>query len=74
MSPTVLVIKTQKKSENGEIYTPGKKFTLPPAWTNLTFELDGEVGGTKCGRGFVIVLVWVMANSHTGGAFVSASS
>ena len=37
-------------------------------------EVDGEVGGTKCGRGFVIVLVWVMANSHTGGAFVSASS
>ena len=29
----------QKMSENGEIYTAGKKFTLPPAvtaWTNLT--------------------------------------
>ena len=28
---------TQKKSENGEIYTAGKNFTLPPAataWTN----------------------------------------
>ena len=27
-------------SENGEIYTAGKNFTLPPvvtAWTNLTF-------------------------------------
>ena len=31
--------KTQKMSENGEIYTPGKNFTLPPAvraWTNST--------------------------------------
>ena len=37
-------------------------------------EVDGEEGATKCGRGFVIVLVWAMANSHTGGAFVSASS
>ena len=32
---TVLVRKkTQKMSENGEIYTAGKKFTLPPALTN----------------------------------------
>ena len=31
--------KTQKVSENGEIYTAGKNFTLPPAltaWTNST--------------------------------------
>ena len=31
--------KTQKMSENGEIYTAGKNFTLPPAvtaWTNST--------------------------------------
>ena len=31
--------KTQKMSENGEIYSAGKKFTLPPAltaWTNFT--------------------------------------
>jgi len=31
--------KTQKLSENGEIYTAGKNFTLPPAltaWTNST--------------------------------------
>ena len=31
--------KAQKMSENGEIYTAGKNFTLPPAvraWTNLT--------------------------------------
>ena len=31
--------KTQQMGENGEIYTAGKKFTLPPAvtaWTNLT--------------------------------------
>ena len=30
---------TQKMSENGEIYTAGKNFTLPPAvtaWTNST--------------------------------------
>ena len=33
--------KTQKMSENGEIYTAGRYFTLPPAltgWTNSTFE------------------------------------
>ena len=32
-------IKTQKMSENGEIYIAGKNFTLPPAvtgWTNST--------------------------------------
>ena len=28
--------KTQKMSENGEIYTAGKNFTLPPALTALT--------------------------------------
>ena len=31
--------KTQKMSENGEIYTAGKNFTLPPGltgWTNFT--------------------------------------
>ena len=28
--------KTQKMSENGEIYTAGKNFTLPPAVTALT--------------------------------------
>ena len=37
---TVLVRKKkQKMSENGEIYTAGKNFTLPPAvtaWTNST--------------------------------------
>ena len=36
---TVLVGKTQKLSKNGEIYTAGKNFTLPPAvtaWTNST--------------------------------------
>ena len=36
---TVLVRKNTKMSENGEIYTAGKKFTLPPAlmaWTNST--------------------------------------
>ena len=27
---------TKKMSENGEIYTAGKKFTLPPAVTALT--------------------------------------
>ena len=28
--------KTQTMSENGEIYTAGKNFTLPPALTALT--------------------------------------
>ena len=34
--------KTQKMSENGEIYSAGKNFTLPPAltaWTNSTSDL-----------------------------------
>jgi len=31
---TVLVIKTQKMSENGEIYSAGKNFTLSLALTN----------------------------------------
>ena len=32
-------------SENGEIYTAGKNFTLPPAltgWTNSTSLLEGD--------------------------------
>ena len=36
--------KAQKMSENGEIYTAGKNFTLPPAltgWTNSTSAMDG---------------------------------
>ena len=33
---TVLVRKNTKMSENGEIYTAGKNFTLPPAVTNPT--------------------------------------
>ena len=33
---TVLVKKTQKMSENGEIYTISKNFTLPPAVTAST--------------------------------------
>ena len=28
--------KTQEMSENGEVYTAGKNFTLPPALTALT--------------------------------------
>ena len=39
--------KTQKMSENGEIYTTGKNFTLPPAvtvWTNLTSALNCAMG------------------------------
>ena len=34
--------KTHKMSENGEIYTAGKYFTLPPArtgWTNSTSDV-----------------------------------
>ena len=37
--------KTQKMSENGEIYTAGKNFTLPPAltgWTNSTSGLKSK--------------------------------
>ena len=36
--------KTQKMSENGEIYTAGKNFTLPPGltgWTNFTSGFRG---------------------------------
>ena len=40
---TVLVIKTLKKmSENGEIFTADKKFTLPPAVTAWTNSTSGE--------------------------------
>ena len=49
--------KAQKMSENGEIYTTGKKFTLLPkvtAWTNSTSEfilsLFGNYFGTLSGR------------------------
>ena len=49
---TVLVIKTKKMSENVEIYTTGKNFTLPPAvvtaGTNLT---PGGQLSTICGWG-----------------------
>ena len=34
---TVIVRKNINMSENGEIYTAGKNFTLLPAVTNLTF-------------------------------------
>ena len=37
--------KTQKMSENGEIYTAGKNFTLLPALTALTNSTSGIV---KC--------------------------
>ena len=33
---TVLIITTQKMSENEEIYTAGKNFTLPPAVSGVT--------------------------------------
>ena len=36
----------KKMSENGEIYTAGKSFTLPPPVTNLTS--DAEVVKNKC--------------------------
>ena len=41
--------KTQKMSENGEIYTAGKNFTLPPAvtaWTNSTSD-HGQLSPLK---------------------------
>ena len=34
--------KTQKMSENGEIYSAGKNFTLPPALTAWTNSTSGE--------------------------------
>ena len=46
--------KTQKMSKDGEIYTAGKNFTLPPAltgWTNSTSgqELDeSRIFGGRC--------------------------
>ena len=39
---TVLVRKNKKMSENGEIYTAGKNFTLPPALTALTNSTSGQ--------------------------------
>ena len=44
---TVLVIKTQKMSENGEIYTADKNITLPPAVTNST-SVKGGIEGIPC--------------------------
>ena len=35
--------KNTKMSKNGEIYTAGKKFTLPPAVTALTNSISGVV-------------------------------
>ena len=41
--------KTQKMSENGEIYTAGKNFTLPPALTGWTNSTSGWAeGGNAC--------------------------
>ena len=37
-----LVIKTQKMSENGEIYTAGRNFTLPSALTGWTNSTSGD--------------------------------
>ena len=34
--------KTQKMSENGEIYTAGKTFSLPPAVTAVTNSTSGS--------------------------------
>ena len=36
ISTVILMIKTQKMSENGEIDTDGKNFTLPPAVMAVT--------------------------------------
>ena len=38
---TVLVRKNKKMSENGEIYTAGKNFTLPPGVTGVTNSTSG---------------------------------
>ena len=35
---------TKKMSENGQIYTAGKNFTLPPAVTALTNFTSGDTG------------------------------
>ena len=43
--------KTQKMSENGEIYTAGKNFTLPLAVTALT-------NFNSAGRAALIVVSW----------------
>ena len=39
---TALVIQTQKMTENGEIYTAGKNFILPPVVTEGTNLTSGE--------------------------------
>ena len=53
---TVLVIKTKKMSENGEIYTADKKITLPlavAAWTNLT-----------SGKGIITTVILSITTTH----------
>ena len=47
--------KTQKMSENGEIYTAGKNFTLPPAvtaWTNSTSATNTQKVAQMCPKKF----------------------
>ena len=51
-------------SENGEIYTAGKNFTLPPAltaWTNSTSD-HGHLAQRATSEGYVEVLTNSMIN------------
>ena len=59
---TFLVGKNTKVSENGEIYSAGKKFTLPPALTAWTNSTSGEVflrNGQISGQHFLIAWIEV---------------
>ena len=49
--------KTQKMSENGEIYTAGKHFTLPPAVTNSNSGSCLWISQSSCWK-FSVVKTW----------------
>ena len=50
--------KTQKMSENGEIYTAGKNFTLPPAMTALTNSNSDYIVSYWCRRMIICKTGW----------------
>ena len=66
-------------SENGEIYSAGKNFTLPPAltaWTNSTSVIMSKEHIYKCWRlcdrqGFDFILFW--SKREIGGGFKTST-
>ena len=53
---------TKKMSENGEIYTADKNFTLPPAVTALTNSTSGTRSNVITGGLHVRSIGWMLGN------------